>query len=667
MENQFLTIDKKMELAEDYNNPAYSKKDLLNRLLKDEQVRSIPGIIQYIKDIIAKFREYAQLAFWSHVKGYLPFKSAHMGDCDKDGKPYTKEQIAKINEGVDCKYYDYSKTEDCKTAFAGLYKGMDISDDFLNDKTLRDGYQALKKQLGGIEITGYDDKTKSFTFDDPETGHIRYVKSVKDADFIKMEKIEKECNFDNVSDHKNLESQFASKDGYHFVDPKNLAYVYYIESQLNRERDFNRPSPKQEQVKSPVDFVNPFDFGRHDCVSADHITDNKLKTVIMGAIYNNIDIDRLMHYQTVVVPTNNKGSIEINGEKYYQILSESYGNNKPVSFVTFVPEKDVKVEKDGTYTVSVDGSNNYMSCKEDDLSKIVKDGIIENHDEVKQVTGTMFALHSLNPLKSYYIDRDDNIQMPDNKTINQDGLTIKIYGDQAVITDCSSKDFKIPQTVTMTNFGLTEPVDVNVTAIGDNAFAGKDISDNIVIPDYIKNIGESAFEKTQIKNITFEGNTSLSARSFADCPLLSTVDGLNCTIIADEAFDGDVKLKNIDLSGIKDFGVKSFNDTSIPIINLSSAEIIKECAFANTIETDKIIIDASKFDDNNPKLSDDAFFNTTAKVQWDNLSDKQQQRLINNMDQPDMVPPDIDIREPNITYEEYGKNVTHQKDWGIEI
>ena len=60
-----------------------------------------------------------------------------------------------------------------------------------------------------------------------------------------------------------------------------------------------------------------------------------------------------------------------------------------------------------------------------------------------------------------------------------------------------------------------------ITAIGEDAFNGSDLENDIVIPETVKTIGQSAFSTTKIKNVSIpEGATSIGQYVFNNCYFL---------------------------------------------------------------------------------------------------------------------------------------------------
>lgn len=103
-------------------------------------------------------------------------------------------------------------------------------------------------------------------------------------------------------------------------------------------------------------------------------------------------------------------------------------------------------------------------------------------------------------------------------------------------------EFIIPETVTY------EGNDYTVTAIGRDCFAWTHAFSSIVIPNTIKEIGESAFDNCEsVKSITIpEGVTKIPKRCFCDCDHLETVY-LPSTIthLGNEAFEYSHKLTSL--------------------------------------------------------------------------------------------------------------------------
>ena len=123
-----------------------------------------------------------------------------------------------------------------------------------------------------------------------------------------------------------------------------------------------------------------------------------------------------------------------------------------------------------------------------------------------------------------------------------------------------------------------------VTRIGDMAFYGSDVF-NILIPDSVTSIGESAFEGCERLYILIIGNklTSIGDRAFYGCTSLKDVDIPNgVTSIGKSAFEGcerltlltiGNKLTSIGYSAF--YGCTSLKSVTIP----NSVTTIEEAAF----------------------------------------------------------------------------------------
>ena len=115
-----------------------------------------------------------------------------------------------------------------------------------------------------------------------------------------------------------------------------------------------------------------------------------------------------------------------------------------------------------------------------------------------------------------------------------------------------------------------------VQVIGEFAFAGSDLSGNIVIPNTVKRIDFSAFLQTSINTLTFENNSqlvSIGGSSFNNCESLTSITiPSSVTSIGAGAFFNCIALKTVTFENNSQ--LKSIKDNAFSYCNsLTSIEI----------------------------------------------------------------------------------------------
>jgi len=157
-------------------------------------------------------------------------------------------------------------------------------------------------------------------------------------------------------------------------------------------------------------------------------------------------------------------------------------------------------------------------------------------------------------------------------------LTITVYDDFAVVTDCmtsASGVIDIPSTYN----GAT------VTHIGNYAFSGCTKITEVNIPASVIDVGNNAFDGCDsLGKVTFAGQTAtIDPATFVNCPLLKSVTlPQKLTVIPERMFYGCSSLESIDIPstvtaiGKEAFGLcKKISDVNIP----ASATSIGKNAF----------------------------------------------------------------------------------------
>ena len=121
---------------------------------------------------------------------------------------------------------------------------------------------------------------------------------------------------------------------------------------------------------------------------------------------------------------------------------------------------------------------------------------------------------------------------------------------------------------------------------------------NLIIPAEIEGyeigaVADTAFAGTDLRSITFEGNTEIEYGAFKDCKKLHTVKIKNVETIGDDAFSGCVALKNLTLGdSLKKIGNYAFSGCAeLESVELcEGVESIGKYAFENCLKIEELNI-----------------------------------------------------------------------------
>lgn len=110
-----------------------------------------------------------------------------------------------------------------------------------------------------------------------------------------------------------------------------------------------------------------------------------------------------------------------------------------------------------------------------------------------------------------------------------------------------------------------------VTSIGSKSFYKNTSITTLIIPDSVKNIGDSAFSMCKLTSLTLgDGVTTIELQAFMGCPLTSITFGNNLRVIGDKTFVGCKSLTNIAIpDGVLRIGMNAFQNCA----NLASVTI----------------------------------------------------------------------------------------------
>ena len=128
---------------------------------------------------------------------------------------------------------------------------------------------------------------------------------------------------------------------------------------------------------------------------------------------------------------------------------------------------------------------------------------------------------------------------------------------------------------------------LEVTRIGSNAYANRDIS-AVILESYVNFIGTRAFfDCSGLRNVAFSNHTSLTLgdRAFSGCIQLQNVAFSNNTslTLGDYSFAGCTALSSISLPDfVSIIPISCFNKTNISSVDLKNVEHIRERAFYNS-------------------------------------------------------------------------------------
>lgn len=127
-----------------------------------------------------------------------------------------------------------------------------------------------------------------------------------------------------------------------------------------------------------------------------------------------------------------------------------------------------------------------------------------------------------------------------------------------------------------------EIADGNLIGIGDRTFTNWSTLEEVVLPEGLQYIGETAFYGTALKSIVIPDSvTSLGKEAFAACASLTSVDlGAGVTVLPERAFAQCTSLATIDLSNVTVIGSNAFREcASIAEIELVKVTEIGSSAF----------------------------------------------------------------------------------------
>ena len=127
-----------------------------------------------------------------------------------------------------------------------------------------------------------------------------------------------------------------------------------------------------------------------------------------------------------------------------------------------------------------------------------------------------------------------------------------------------------------------EIADGNLIGIGDRTFTNWSNLEEVVLPEGLQYIGETAFYGTALKSIVIPDSvTSLGKQAFAACASLVSVDlGAGVTVLPERAFEQCTSLAAIDLSNVTSIGSNAFREcASIAEIELVKVTEIGSSAF----------------------------------------------------------------------------------------
>lgn len=130
--------------------------------------------------------------------------------------------------------------------------------------------------------------------------------------------------------------------------------------------------------------------------------------------------------------------------------------------------------------------------------------------------------------------------------------------------------------------------------IGERAFYDIRNVETLIVPEEVRYIGTSAFEKSFIKEITFTGVENISDRAFNECGELHKIDmGNQVKVIGTEAFRKDNGLAEIKFASfVQQIGPGAFSECAnlktVDFSAISGSCSIGEYAFYNTLALEKV-------------------------------------------------------------------------------
>ncbi len=142
----------------------------------------------------------------------------------------------------------------------------------------------------------------------------------------------------------------------------------------------------------------------------------------------------------------------------------------------------------------------------------------------------------------------------------------------------------VPETVTKIHKGAYN----GCTALGEDEFG-----ESVIKLNYVKQIGESAFENAKLKNVVFAENVKIASKAFYNSTV-ATVTLKGVVEIGDFAFAGCVKLTSVLLDNVNNGIIRQFAfkgavklnqvGTTAGTVNLEGFATIENLAFADIFE-----------------------------------------------------------------------------------
>ena len=120
-----------------------------------------------------------------------------------------------------------------------------------------------------------------------------------------------------------------------------------------------------------------------------------------------------------------------------------------------------------------------------------------------------------------------------------------------------------------------EIADGNLIGIGDRTFTNWSTLEEVVLPEGLQYIGETAFYGTALKSIVIPDSvTSLGKQAFAACASLTSVDlGAGVTVLPERAFAQCTSLAAVDLSNVTSIGNYAFDACAL-IVDVDLANVM---------------------------------------------------------------------------------------------
>lgn len=665
----------------------------LKGLIKDERVGADSALISQIKHILSKIHRFAKYQIFSYAKGLWPFGRVKEGATDPQGNKLTKEQIEKINKGVEPGYYDYTKTEDYKNDMMLLFDGMGINK-YIRSPEMRKSFEALKEFIPSLP----EDLDV-----DSERGYFTYTQDNKRKSFVLMTKEQ----FKEIGDYLegrelpavpgHEEFVLAEKDckngHYLMIDPDSAQYRAYLShtslARDEREEKWEAPVFDEGDKKKPEKAPEPAvqeptqKPERVDCRKMNPEEKREVTKQLMGRMDTDPTIRNRLRVRGQLVDTLIKKGKDGNP------IVVRHGKQNTEHYIVKLPGKDniqvlvqkKQIAREGGsrfWAINVPAKWQYFRC--DDKGEMLKgeDG------KVLKVDGAKVIADHITPV-SYVIDPPEATKEEVKYTylhgfqVGYNDQRAVIYGFDPNRADKESyvidRNEETGEEIVTGVLRLPDKIpgtEIRFDTIRDKAFAEKDYFNGVIIPEGYKYIGKEAFRNTPIESLILPDTVeSLGVGVCAGCYALASAKlPRNLNILPEDAFLNSV-LNSIDVSHVETFGNRALKGTMVTELDMTGASEIGHEAIGYCTALKGVALDASRFPEEKGLPEDYALESPKIEPVWVNLTPEQEKRVENRKEWAKEQAPADEGRTQGTKAQtierEYDKQPSHGRDIGTDI